>query len=407
LSNGPGTFRLECLELSPILIDRANHRIQQAGLSAYVTMVQRDLNAWSPKESSAGTYTAVLANHILHHVVELEALFASVAVAIGQTGVFLTADMIGRNGHMRWPEALVLVNALWDTLPEELKYNHVFRQTDHAFNNWDCSSKGFEGARAQDSLPLLVQRFQFEKFLGFGNLPDEFCDRFYGPNFDPVIPAHTRFIDSVEHLNSLLLELGVLKPTKMLAVLSNPAVLSNHAALTTRFWKNLSPRFCIRDPGNIDLSPSRGKSELLATAFRPTALSFRQGGSGEHSLGTGWSSPEEWGTWMVSSEAILEVAIPAAVKGRSQLTVRIRAAAFIPQRLFTRSFSFMVGDVIVGRATFWKSETGPKRIDLEMDMPGRDSFLLRIIAHEEASPTEDGSDDVRFLGLLLIDLTIH
>jgi len=401
LSSGLRTFRLECMELSPILIERANHRIQEAGLSAHVTIVHSDLNRWSQAESSGDPYTAVLANHILHHVVELEAVFANVAVAIGNTGVFLIADMIGRNGHMRWPEALILLNALWDTVPGGLKYNHVFRETDHAFKNWDCCSNGFEGIRAQDILPLLVQRFQFEKFLGFGNLPDMFCDRFYGLNFDPNLPAHTRFIDSVEQLNSLLLELGVLKPTKMLAVISNTG------APSTRIWKNLSPRFCIRDPGNIDLSPNRQKSELLATTFRPAILGFRQGGSGEHSLRTGWSRPEEWGTWMVSNEAVVEVAIPAAAKNHPTLTLRIGATAFVPQKLHSRSFSFMAGNVIIGSVTFCRSEKIPKRFDLEMEMPGSDRLLLRIIAHEEASPADEGSGDRRFLGLALIDISVY
>jgi SAM-dependent methyltransferase len=401
LSNGLGKFRLECLELSPILIDRANQRIHEAGLGAHVTMVQSDLNSWSHAGSSRDLHTAVLASHILHHVVELEALFANVAVAIGDTGVFLISDMIGRNGHMRWPEALALVNALWDTLPEGLKYNHSFRETDYAFKNWDCCSLGgFEGIRAQDILPLLVERFRFEKFLAFGNLPDVFFDRVYGPNFDPGIPAHARFVDSVEQLNSLLLELGVLKPTMMFAV------ISNQGSPTTRIWKNLSPQFCVRDPGNLDLSPSRQKSQPLATAFKPDPLSFRRGGSGEHSLRTGWSLPEDWGTWMVGNEGVLELAIPAAAKDYPTLTVRMSAMAFVPRRLYSRSFTFKVGDIAIGGVTFCRHENGPKSFTLEMDTPGTDTFLLRIVAHEEASAAEDGFADDRSLGLALLDIAV-
>jgi SAM-dependent methyltransferase len=401
LASGLGTFRLEGLELSPILIDRAKQRIHEAGLDAHITMVQSDLNSWSHAASPGDPYTAVLASHILHHVVELENLFANVAVAIGDTGVFLTTDMIGRNGHMRWPEALALVNALWDTLPEALRYNHISGKTDHAYVNWDCCSPGgFEGIRAQDILPLLVQRFQFEKFLAFGNLPDVFCDRVYGPNFDPGIPAHTRFIDSVEQLNSLLLELGVLKPTMMYAV------ISNHGAPTARMWKNLSPQFCVRDPGNLDLSPSRQKSQPLATAFRPDILSFRRGESGEHSLRTGWDLPEAWGTWMVDNEAVLELAIPAGAKKCPTLTVRMRLTAFLPRRLDSRSFTFKVGETVIGGLTFFRHEKGAKSFTLEMDTPGGDTFLLRIVAHEQASPDEDGSEDHRSLGLALLDIAV-
>jgi Methyltransferase domain len=401
LADGLRTFRLECLELSPVLIDRANQRIAGAGLGTHLTVVQCDLNSWSQAATSASPCTAVVANHILHHVMELETLFTNVAQAIGDTGVFLTADMIGRNGHMRWPEALTLVNALWDTLPDALKYNHPFHETDHAFKNWDCCSPGgFEGIRAQDILPLLVERFRFEKFLAFGGLPEVFCDRAYGPNFDPAVPAHTGFIDSVEELNSLLLELGVLKPTMMFAV------VSNCGASSTRFWKNLSPQFCIRDPRNLDLSPARQKAETLATARRPDTLTFGRSAAGERALRSGWSLPEEWGTWMVGSEAVLEIVVPPAVQGRSTLAVSLHAAAFFPQRLYSRSFTFTVASVVIGRITFFQHEKVPKRLNFELESPGDDTFLLRIAAHEQASPAEDGSPDDRLLGLALLSIAI-
>ena len=114
-----------------------------------------------------------------------------------------------------------------------------------------------------------MERFRFEKFLGFGGLIEVFCDRCYGPNFDRTIPAHTRFIDSVEQLNSLLLELGVVKPTMMFAV------MSNREADSPRFWKNLNAQFSVRDPGDLDLSPNRQKSQALAKARKPDILTFR------------------------------------------------------------------------------------------------------------------------------------
>jgi SAM-dependent methyltransferase len=402
LAGGLREFRLECLELSPILIKKANQRIQQAGLQANVSMLEADLNAWRPERTS---YTAVLANHILHHLVELEALFDNVALAIGDTGVFLTADMIGRNGHMRWPEALELVNALWDTMPDALKYNHVFLETDYKFRNWNCLNHGgFEGIRAEDILPLLVQRFQFEKFLGFGGLPEVFCNRVYGPNFDRDIPAHTRFIDSVEQLNATLLELGVIKPTMMFAVMSNGGVKINGGRMGT--WKNLTPQFCVRNPENLDFSTHRQKSQLLATAFRPATLNFGRGGSGEQLLQSGWSYAEEWGTWMVATEAVIELPVPIEVRGSSTLTLQIRATAFIPRRLYCRLFRFQIGDAVIGSVTFARNDENPKSFGLELDTPAGDRFQLRILATEETFPEEDGCADRRPLGLALVDVII-
>jgi hypothetical protein len=401
LSRGIVTFRLECLELSPALIERANRRISDAGLSSHLSVIQSDLNSWSAAKRSSRHYTAVLANYILHHIVELERLFEGVAAAIGSSGVFLTADMIGRDGHMRWPEALGIITALWDTLPDELKYNHHLGVTDFTFNNWDCCSDGgFEGVRAQDILPLLVSRFHFEKFLAAGNLPDIFCDRLYGPNYDPNVPAHTQFIDSIELLNSLLLELGVIKPTMMLAVLSNQPTAS------PRFWKTLTPEFCIRNPHALDLSANRQKSQLLANAVRPTTISFQKGGPGEELLRTGWSYPEDWGTWMVGAEAALELPIRAAAQYKARVTLSLRAATFIPRRLYSRSFTFIIADSVVGGITFCQHERA-KIVALEMEPPHGDTLLLRIIAHELASPGEEGSPDDRLLGLALMTVAVY
>ena len=56
--------------------------------------------------SPQGQYQIVMANQALHHFVELEMLFDKVFQVLAVDGFFLTDDMIGRNGHMRWPEAL-------------------------------------------------------------------------------------------------------------------------------------------------------------------------------------------------------------------------------------------------------------------------------------------------------------
>ena len=50
----------------------------------------------------------------------------------------------------------------------------------------------FEGIRAQDILPLLVERFTFDEFIGFGNVIDPFVDRSFGPNFDIASPKISR-----------------------------------------------------------------------------------------------------------------------------------------------------------------------------------------------------------------------
>ena len=136
-----------------------------------------------------------MAHQSLHHVVALETLFEKTRMAIGDKGVFVVSDIIGRNGHMRWPEAMVEIDKIWAAMPDRYKYNHALKRFEATYENWDCSTEGFEGIRAQDILPLLQQYFSFEMFLGFGNLIDIFVDRAFGHNLDINSEEDKAFID--------------------------------------------------------------------------------------------------------------------------------------------------------------------------------------------------------------------
>jgi len=234
---GEAPFVLECLELSPELAARGRAAAREAGLAAFLEVQVADLNAWSPPHR----YAAAMANHSLHHVVELERLFAAVKGALLPGGTFVVNDMIGRNGHQRWPEVLGLVEWLWESLPPEKKYNHQLRRLEERFENFDCSREGFEGIRAQDILPLLVREFRFTRFLAFGGLTDVFVDRGFGHNFDPGSAEDRAFIDAVEELGGRLLDAGRIKPTQMLAemVVGDPGPAC---------WRGWTPGFSVRDP---------------------------------------------------------------------------------------------------------------------------------------------------------------
>lgn len=144
---------------------------------------------------------------------------------------------------MRWPEALKLVERFWDELPERYRYNHVHRLNYRRFPNWDCSIASSEGIRAQDILPLLVERFGFDLFLAFGNVIDVFIDRTYGPNFDPEREWDRAFIDRVHATDQAAIEAGEIAPTHMIAA------LTPRRDSFPRVNMNLTPAFCVRNPG--------------------------------------------------------------------------------------------------------------------------------------------------------------
>lgn len=212
---GCNEFTIECLDMNPHMLDRGREMARQEGVADCLAFVESDFNRWHPVHRYAG----VMANQSLHHVVNLEGLFDTIVSAMHPRGLFITHDMIGRNGHMRWPEALEEVQKLWQELPREYRYNRSLRRQEDAYINWDCSTEGFEGIRAQDIVPLLLQRFRFRLFIGFANVVDVFIDRAFGHNFDENGEWDRGFIDRVHALDEAAIREGKITPTHMVAVM--------------------------------------------------------------------------------------------------------------------------------------------------------------------------------------------
>jgi SAM-dependent methyltransferase len=235
---GLASFRIECVDINPDMLERGRKLAADEGLTDVVVPISGDFNSWEP----ARMYDGIFANQSLHHVVNLEGLFDAMYLALDERGSLVVNDMIGRNGHMRWPEALAPLQAFWKELPPEYRYNQQLKRMEEEFDDWDCSQYGFEGIRSQDVLPLLAERFEFETFTGFGNVVDIFIDRSFGHHFDAEGEWDRDFIDRVHAYDEAGLATGTLTPTHMLAILRKQPVAEPF------FSRGLSPYRSIRDP---------------------------------------------------------------------------------------------------------------------------------------------------------------
>ncbi len=236
LKLGLSEFTLECLDINESMLARGREAAREAGVERHIIPVRADFNRWQP----VGTYDGIIANQSLHHVLDLEHLFDAVHTAMASGAIFAVSDMIGRNGHLRWPEALAVVQELWAELPARYRDNVMLQRHEHEFMDWDCSTEGFEGVRAQDILRLLIERFGFESFFAYGNIIDPFIDRSFGHHFDAERPWDRDFIDRAHARDEAELKSGRIKPTHMLAALVKDRDAS------CRFRDNLSPAFCLR-----------------------------------------------------------------------------------------------------------------------------------------------------------------
>jgi SAM-dependent methyltransferase len=234
---GETDFHFTCAELSSIQISRARANAEARGLGKHFLFMEVDLNSWIPEGTK---FAGIMAHHSLHHVVELEHLFAGVREALHPQGRFASMDMIGRNGHMRWPEAFEIVRRIWAFLPDEKKYHRFLKVLDKDYTDRDQIGDGFEGVRAQDILPLLTKDFGFVNFLAWGGLTESFSGWNFGDNYDPADERDVAFMDFIQFVNDLLIDLGHLKPTNMCATM----VLDK--SVKPRTYRHWTPEFCVR-----------------------------------------------------------------------------------------------------------------------------------------------------------------
>jgi SAM-dependent methyltransferase len=239
IAAGCEDFAIECLDINDAMLERGRRLAGEAGLEACIVPVETDLNGWRP----SGPYDGIFANHSLHHIVALESLFDAVRGALGPGAPFVASDMIGRNGHQRWPETRAIVDEFWRELPHSFRFHVQLRRFEEPrFIDWDCSQEGFEGIRSQDILPLLVERFNFELFVGFGAVIDVFVDRSFGPHFHPDGEWDRDFIDRVHARDAEGLQSGRLTPTHMIAS------MRNEPGPPPSVWGDLTPERAVRLP---------------------------------------------------------------------------------------------------------------------------------------------------------------
>ena len=231
-------FILECLEINSAMLKRGKEIAKENGVLDNMKFIEVDFNTWV----SDKRYDGVMANQSLHHVTNLEHLFDQVNSGLDDNGSFVISDMIGRNGHQRWPESLEIVNKYWNELPESYKFNVLLNRVEKIYDNWDCSKEGFEGVRAEDILPLLLQRFQCEMFVGFGSAIDIFVDRCFGHNFSQESEWDRGFIDRVHAEDEYGLKNGYLTPTHMVAV------FVKKLKCTPYFSRGIDPSRSVRIP---------------------------------------------------------------------------------------------------------------------------------------------------------------
>ena len=238
---GRTNVRLRLLELNPDMQARAEASARELGFADRVELITADFNTWRADTA----HDVVVGYQALHHVLDLEHLYGQIRAGLDPHGVLVVHDMIGRNGHRRWPEALEVIDRIWATLPPRLRRNAMTGEVDERFVDIDCAADGFEGIRAQDVLPVLLDHLHPSLFFPYGNVIDPFVDRIYGPGFDLAEPADVRLLDHLGTLDDTLVDLGVVSPTHLIG-------LFHPTEQPLRVHGSRTPERSVRDTGVVD-----------------------------------------------------------------------------------------------------------------------------------------------------------
>lgn len=221
LQLGQRNFSIQCVDLNLQVLKAAKQMAQEDGVASHMAFAVVDLNCAKPGREQ---FDVLIANQCLHHVVELEAVIDYVKHSLIEDGVFLTSDVVGRNGHLLWPEVRCVVDTLWSELPDRLKFDRNIGGTARRYVDYDHSNTGFEGIRAQDVLPLLVRNFDFEVALFYAGIILPFIERRFGWNHDVASLQDREVIDRIARLDIQLQAEGQVKPTQILAKMRKKGV---------------------------------------------------------------------------------------------------------------------------------------------------------------------------------------
>jgi SAM-dependent methyltransferase len=282
-ARGGCDFVIDCVDLNPAMLERGRVSAAEREVTAHLGFVQADFNQWAPEHE----YDSAIANQALHHVLNLEGLFAQIKSSLRPHGTLILSELVGRNGHQRWPEALEIVHEFWRKLPPSYRFNRKLQRYEEMYRNYDCSGDGFEGIRSQDILSLLLENFHFQVFVAFANVIDPFVDRAFGPNFDPDAPWDRSFIDAVQQRDEEEFAAGRIKPTQrpnFVPPAVDSGVLGSKSATGCRRARRLVKS--LRMAGVAPRSASRAGDCPTATAKQRTGETSGPGAAAAGTVGS-------------------------------------------------------------------------------------------------------------------------
>jgi SAM-dependent methyltransferase len=167
-------------------------------------------------ENLEGTYDAVFANDVLHHITDLEGIFARIHDALVPGGKLLFNEYTGPNRFQYSNERMDLINRYFRLLPNDLRRDpytrKVIKRRERVDRKRLIRDDPTEAVRSEEVLSAARQRFQTEHEYPYGG--GLLNPLLYGiiRNFREDDPEHQRLLQSFCDAEARLFETGHLEP---------------------------------------------------------------------------------------------------------------------------------------------------------------------------------------------------
>ncbi len=169
------------VDLNPGLLSRAASRLPP---NATADVICGNINSIIlPQEK----FDVIVCVSGLHHVVELERLFAQLSLNLDKNGeIWSIGEYIGANGARLDPRAYDVADGFFASLPEHFRKNRLMpgNPTDAHLPNYDCSSTCFEGIRAVELENLMMRFFDPVELYRRNSFLWRILDQAYCENYD-------------------------------------------------------------------------------------------------------------------------------------------------------------------------------------------------------------------------------
>lgn len=203
-------YRLVGLDLNPGLFTQAIATAKAENLNIKFQAV--DLNFLG---LAAHSFDLVCAHASLHHMLNLEHLFAQVYQALVPEGKLIVLDIIGETQTLFWRENVEFALAVIEQMPAKYKQN---LQSLPKYNP-PALQVGMEGIRQAEVEEQICRYFIPERLFKYGAFMRLICTHpQIGAAIKPQVPEDRLYLESLCALDQAQIQSGNLRATEMMGV---------------------------------------------------------------------------------------------------------------------------------------------------------------------------------------------